>query len=163
MLKEIVCLPQLTLIGMSIRTNNSYEKDSKTANILPLVQRYTHEKLADKIPNRKKPRVTYSVYTDYDSDEFGDYTYFIGELVADSSEVPEEFTTIIIPKQTYVKWTNGPAAMPDVCIRAWQDIWSMSSDALGGLRTYTADFEIYDERAQDPKYTELDIYIGITR
>jgi predicted transcriptional regulator YdeE len=32
---------------------------------------------------------------------------------------------------------------------------------LGGDRRYATDFEIYDQRAQDPNNTILDIYIGL--
>jgi predicted transcriptional regulator YdeE len=51
--------------------------------------------------------------------------------------------------------------MPQVDIEAWQKIWAMSDDELGGARSYTTDFEVYDERARDPQNTVLDIYIGI--
>lgn len=161
MKKEVVCLPELTLIGISARTNNKNETAPETAKILPIVQRYFHQTLADKILNRVKPATTYCVYTDYVSDEFGDYTYFIGEAVHECSDVPEGFSKIIIPAQTYTKFTNGPGTMPDVCMNAWKEIWNMSSETLGGQRAYRADFEIYDERAQDHHQVELDIYIGI--
>lgn len=36
----------------------------------------------------------------------------------------------------------------------------MSSESLGGARSYRADFEIYDERSIDYKNTIVDIYIG---
>jgi len=51
--------------------------------------------------------------------------------------------------------------MPDVCMNAWKEIWNMSSETLGGQRAYRADFEIYNERAQDHHQVEFDIYIGI--
>lgn len=161
MKKETVFIPELILVGISDRTNNKNEANPETAKISSMIQRYFHQSLATNIPNRTKPGTTYCVYTDYESDEFGDYTYFVGEAVQSGTEVPEDLTKIIIPAQTYVKFTNGPGAMPDVCITAWKDIWSMSSDALGGQRTYGADFEIYDERAQNPHQVELDICIGI--
>jgi len=161
MKKQVLHLPELTLIGISGRTNNKNENTPETAKILPIVQRYFHQTLADKIPNRVKPAITYCVYTDYASDEFGDYTYFIGEAVHENADAPEGFSKIIIPAQTYAKFTNGPGTMPDVCTNAWKEIWSMSSETLGGQRAYRADFEIYDERAQNHHQVELDIYIGI--
>ena len=51
--------------------------------------------------------------------------------------------------------------MPAVLIQAWQSIWNMSERDMGGKRTYRVDFEMYDERAQDPQNTVLDIFIGI--
>jgi len=37
----------------------------------------------------------------------------------------------------------------------------MTAEDFGGKRAYQADFEVYDQRAQDPKNTSLDIFIGI--
>ena len=51
--------------------------------------------------------------------------------------------------------------MPDVVINAWQQIWKMTSEDFEGNRTYISDFEVYDQRANDPANTSLDIYIGI--
>jgi len=61
MKKEVLHLPELTLIGISARTNNKNEIDPETAKILPIVQRYFHQTLADKIPNRIKPTTTYNL------------------------------------------------------------------------------------------------------
>jgi len=51
--------------------------------------------------------------------------------------------------------------MPDVVREPWYKIWQMTPDELGGTRRYLADFEIYDERAQDHEKLVLDIYIGV--
>lgn len=51
--------------------------------------------------------------------------------------------------------------MPEVVISAWQEIWAMNENELGGKRKYIADFEIYDQRAVNPNNTVIDIYIGI--
>ena len=51
MKKEMLHLPELTLIGISDRTNNKNETTAETAKILPMVQRYFHQTLADKIPS----------------------------------------------------------------------------------------------------------------
>ena len=66
-----------------------------------------------------------------------------------------------IPAQDYIKFTNGPGVMPDVCISIWTKIWQMSPNELGGTRSYVADFEVYDSRAIDPNNTVLDVYVGI--
>lgn len=161
MQKVITDLSELKLLGISTRTSNSNETNPETAKILPTIQNWFHNQLAAKIPNRKKPTTTYCVYTQYESDENGEYTYFVGEEVSNHDNIPDSFECLTIPSQTYVKFTNGPSAMPEVCISVWQDIWNMNAVDLGGRRTYLADFEIYDERAQDPQNTVLDIYIGI--
>ena len=159
--KESVHLPEIKLVGISIRTNNRTEADPATGKILGCIQRYFHGQLANQIPNRKKPGTAFCAYTNYDSDHTGDYTYFIGEEVIDVNSVPSGFETLTIPAQTYVKFTNGPGPMPQVVREPWFAIWGMSAQELGGERSYLTDFEIYDERASDHEKIILDIYIGL--
>jgi predicted transcriptional regulator YdeE len=153
--------PPILLIGITARTNNTAEKESATAKILPTVIRYYQEKLFSIIPCRKMPGTTYCAYTEYEGDCTGDYTYFIGEEVTSHDLIPEGMQALTIPKQQYAKFTTEPGSMPEVCITAWQAIWKMSDDALGGSRRYHTDFELYDERANDPHNLVLDLYIGI--
>lgn len=159
--KETTTLPVIKLIGISARTSNAGEFNPETAKIGATIQKYITEAVYDKIPNRKTPGKAYCVYTEYESDHTGAYTYFIGEEVDASSEAPEGLSTITIPAQSYAKVTTEPGPMPTVCINAWMDIWKMTSEDFGGERNYSADFEVYDERALDPTHTVLDIYIGI--
>jgi predicted transcriptional regulator YdeE len=161
MQREITYLPELKLIGITERTSNAREMDPETAKIFSTIQTYAQDAWAEKIPYRKRPGTTYCVYTQYESDEHGEYTYFVGEEVSTHEVIPEGLTMLIIPAQTYVKFTNEPGAMPVVCIDIWQKVWAMDAVELGGRRAYLADFEVYDERARDPLQTVLDIYVGI--
>lgn len=132
-----------------------------SAKIAPTIQKYFRQAVGEEIPNRKNPGTTYCVYTDYESDFTGDYTYFIGEEVKVGDDSMEGFSSIIIPAQNYAKFTSKPGIMPEVCIDMWQNIWKMKSGELGGKRAYLADFEVYDKRALDPSKTVLDIYVGV--
>lgn len=161
MQKTLTQLPEIRLIGITCRTSNMNEMNPSTRKISSITQKYFYEHLSENIPNRKTPGTTYCIYTNYESDFTGDYTYFIGEEVNSFEEILDGFGRLTIPAQTYVKFTNGPGSMPDICIRSWQEIWAMTSIDLGGKRRYVADFEIYDERANDPQNVTLDIYIGI--
>jgi len=152
---------EIKIIGIKVRTNNNAELDPKTGKLLPCVQKYFHQNLAAQIPNRLRPETTYCAYTEYESDHTGNYTYFIGEEVSSFVHVPKHLETLIIPEQTYVKFTNGPGSMPDVIRKPWQQIWKMSTKELGGKRSYRTDFEIYDERSRDHQKIILDIYVGI--
>ncbi len=161
MQKTTIQLPEIKLVGIMARTNNTLEIDPLTSKILSMVQKYFGEELSEKIVDRQKPGTTYCVYTDYASDVTGDYTYFIGENVISFDDLPEGFTKLTIPAQNYVKFTNGPGSMPYVCKSVWQRIWKMTSEEFGGERAYLADFEIYDERARDRNNIILDVYVGI--
>ena len=160
MKKQTITLPELKLIGISIRTNNETEINPLTGKILGCVQRYFHQALYEKIAHRKKPGTTLCVYTDYESDHTGDYTYFIGEEVDSFDGCPPDFAMKIIPAQSYVKFTNGPGPMPEVVREPWFKIWQMNDHDFGGKRRYLADFELYDERASDHQNIVLDIFIG---
>jgi predicted transcriptional regulator YdeE len=159
--KTIELLAPIQLVGITARTNNAAEMNPTTGKIGPTLQRYFQNNLAEKIKARKKPGTTYCVYTDYESDCNGDYTYFVGEAVSHLDEVDPNLETKLIPAQRTIKFTTGPGPMPTVCIELWQKIWTMTDADLGGTRAYVADFEVYDERSHDPQNTVLDIYIGI--
>jgi predicted transcriptional regulator YdeE len=154
-------LGEIKLIGIKVRTSYINESKWETGKIFPCVAKYFHEHLFDKIPCRNKPGTTYCVYTEYSSDYTGAYTYFIGEEVSSIDHIPVGLEALIIPSQKYVKFTTNSGAMPSVLKKAWQDIWDMTSEELGGIRKYHSDFEIYDERASDHNNLVLDIYIGI--
>jgi len=154
-------LPEIKLIGITARTNNANEINPSLAKITPTVQKYFHGGLPSKIPHRTKPETTFCVYTDYENGITGDYTYFIGEEVSSFENVPDDFDTLSIPAQIYAKFTTEPGPMPNVVMGAWQRIWQMTEQDFGGPRRFSADFEVYDERASDHQNAALDVYIGI--
>jgi predicted transcriptional regulator YdeE len=161
MQKAKIQLPEVKLIGITARTNNVAERDPATAIIGQTIARYHQLDLLHEIPTRKHPGKTYCVYTDYESDITGDYTYFVGEEVESFMFVPEGYYPITLPAQTYIKFTSDRGPMPEVCIKLWQSIWQMTPEELGGKRSYHTDFEIYDWRSLDNQKTILDLYIGI--
>ncbi|MCS5711328.1 effector binding domain-containing protein [Candidatus Berkiella aquae] len=161
MRKEIIHKPDFKLVGLSVVTNNANEQDPTLAKIGPLVANYFSHQIAQHIKHRIHPGITYSVYTEYESDHHGNYTYFIGEAVSSLEDVPDDLKTISIPTSQYQRFTTEPGPMPLVVIQAWQSIWQMNQETLGGERRYLADFEVYDERAHDPHQAVVDIYIGI--
>jgi len=156
-----VIQPEIKLVGIQVRTNNKAEADPAHAKITPTVLQYYREQLSELIHHRMNPGTTFCVYTEYASDFTGEYTYFIGEEVETFRNIHETMDKLIIPEQTYTKFTTEPGPMPMVVIEAWKQIWQMGEKDFGGERRYVADFEIYDDRAHDESQTALDIYIGI--
>ena len=168
--KIIVEFPEVKLVGLvTERTNNAAEAGSLDGKIFLLVKKYFHGGVAQTIAHRKKPGTTYCAFTEYDpfyvheNNYKGDYIYFIGEEVSSFNDVPEGFVTLTIPAQTYVKYTNGPGAMPNVLMDVWRKVWGSTQEELGGVRSYKVDFEIYDERANDHQNVVLDVFIGIEK
>lgn len=162
MQKQKIHLPELILVGLITRTNNKNEMNPEISKIGALVSLYWRNQIANSIQYRANPEVTYAVYTDYDSDEHGDYTYFIGETVDSlQNQDLEKLKTITVPASGYQKFTTASGKMPDVVISAWQKIWAMQENDFGGKRKYIADFEVYDKRAVDSNNAVIDIYIGV--
>ena len=162
MKKEKVSLGELILVGIAVRTNNSNEMNPKTSKIAGHTNLYWGQSLANNIKHRVAPGVTYCVYTDYESDEHGEYNYFMGEAVGSANNQDlSQFHTLIIPKGNYQKFTTEPGRIPNVIIAAWQALWKMNENDFGGKRKYLADFEVYDRRAIDPNNAVVDIYIGL--
>jgi predicted transcriptional regulator YdeE len=161
MKKISVMKNEMYLVGLKTRTNNQRESQIETAKIPTIIQTYVNGPWIGEIRNRKNFGVILSVYTEYENDYNGDYTYFFGEEVSDLSDVPEGLETLIIPAQKYTKFKTQKGNIPTVVIEGWQEIWKMSSEDIGGERAYVADFEAYGESAVDYNDAEVDIYIGV--
>lgn len=162
MQKTQIDFSEIKLVGISARTNNANEMDPETGIIGPTIQRYLQQQIAETIPHRKNPFVTLAAYTEYASDASGDYTYFIGEEVTSFDGAAEGLKCITVPAQTFMKFTTAPGVMPAVVINAWQHIWNLNSDELGGERSFIADVEIYDQRSLDQQNAVVDVCIGIS-
>ena len=154
-------LSEIKLVGITVRTSNAREMNPETAKIGATMQKFFASGMQTQIFGRKNPGTVFAVYTNYESDEHGQYTYFLGEEVNDFENTEQGFETLTIPAQTYVKFTSIPGKMPAVCINMWQNIWKMKAADLGGVRAYIADFEVYDQRSHNPEHAVLDIYIGV--
>ncbi|RZI45542.1 AraC family transcriptional regulator [Rickettsiales endosymbiont of Peranema trichophorum] len=161
MRKSVERLGEIRLVGISVRTSNWCEMNSDTAKIGRTMQKFLSSGMQTRIRGRRSPGTVFGVYTGYESDENGEYRYFVGEEVDVIDALPEYFEVLTIPAQAYVKLTSEQGSIPAVCIDMWQNIWRMKATDLGGERAYIADFEIYDERSKDSKSAIIDIYIGI--
>ncbi len=161
MQKTLVNLPEIKLVGLVARTNNKDELDASKAKIGGVIADYFAGNIVDKTQNCLNKDQTFSVYSGYESDFNGDYDYLFGKQVASFGSDLDSLSTLTVPPQTYIKFTTSKGVMPGIVVEAWQKIWQMSDSELGGVRSYIADFEIYDERAFDPQNAVVDIYIGI--
>jgi len=103
-----------------------------------------------------------ALYTDYASDRNGDYTFFIGAKVSDTSAIPAAMVAKRVPAGKFAVVTSAQGAVQNVVPKAWQQIWSLEDKSeLGGARSYNADFEVYDQRSRDPQDSQVDVYVGI--
>lgn len=162
MLHEIIKLNDITLVGITVRTNNKDEMDPARAKIGKVVSKYWNENMANKIQQRVNPGKTFAVYCEFEQQDQGEYTYLIGEeVIAGTDQNVDYFKTISIESSCYQRFTSKSGPMPDIVIQSWQEIWQMSADEFVGKRQFKADFEVYDHRAVNPEKAVIDIYIGI--
>ena len=153
---QTIELAEILLIGMEIRTNNEDEMNG-LGKIENLGQRFYREGLT-KIETHVQDSI-FAVYTDYESDETGWYTYFIGVKVHSLDEIPPGMKGKRIPATKYAKISTSMGKLPDVVIKKWQNIWE--DDLLKKKRAYTADFEVYDYSCFGAEQTEVVIYLAI--
>ncbi len=154
-------LPEIKIIGIKIITQNSKELSANGGQIAKTVSNYFSNQLMNQITNRINPGVTYCLYTDYESDQNGKYSFIIGEEVNSLRNIPANFVSHIIPKQKYCKLTSEQGPIPSIVVDLWKKIWSSEQAVLGVKRTFTADFELYDQRAGNPQNAIMDLFIAI--
>lgn len=146
---------EIKLVGVSARTSNATEANPATALIGQTMQKFFF--IQQNILNRINPGRVFSVYTDYENQADGEYTYFVGEEVSEFSQINTDLSTLTIPEQKYTKFTTDQGPIPRIVFETWQHIWGMNDLQ----RAFVADFEIYDERSNEMNSAIVDIYIGV--
>ena len=141
------------LIGIAVRTTN--ENGQAVKEIGDLWGKFMSEGIADKIPN-KVDLVKYSLYTDYEGDHTQPYTAIIGCKVTSLDNIPEGMVGKSFEGGNYVKTSAKGNLMEGIIADQWTKIWEMDLD-----RKFTADFEVFGEKAQNPDNAEIDFYVAV--
>jgi predicted transcriptional regulator YdeE len=151
-------LTGFTVIGIETRTNNAIE--STADGVIPKQwQKFFSGEISEKILHKSGPSF-YAVYSDYASDHNGEYSYLVGAKVEDGTTPPDGMVLKRIPAGKYAVFTSDKGPFAKVVPAAWQKIFQLEDE--GKLkRSYHADFEVYDQRSQDPQNAQVDIYIGL--
>jgi len=156
----VVKLQEFSVIGIQARTGNADEMTGDGA-IPKQWTRFFKEGIADKIPNKVDSTI-YAVYTGYASDRNGEYDFIIGMKVSSVSDVPPGMVAKKVPRGKYAVVTSAKGQVAQVVPQAWQRVWGLEDNKqLGGARAYKADFEVYDQRSQNPQDSQVDLYVGL--
>lgn len=143
------------LIGIALKKKTQNADGASAKDCGTLWQYFEQKQIIEHIPNKISEDI-YAVYYDYESDETGLFSYFIGCKVDFYTENPKGLDELIIPKQKYQKFVaQGP--MTQCITDAWQTIWTTPLN-----RKFGFDFEIYDERSKSWKQEEVDIFIALS-
>lgn len=147
------------VVGIEARTSNAREMTGEGI-IAKQWARFVNDNLLAQIPNRSDGAIL-AVYSDYASDKDGEYAFMIGAQVTSTTGAPAGMVARRVPAGRYAVFTSELGPVQKVVVATWQKIWSMSKSAPGGDRAYKVDFEIYDQRASDPRNAQVEIHVGI--
>ncbi|PRD56841.1 GyrI-like domain-containing protein [Sphingobacterium gobiense] len=148
-----VNIEPFNVIGISVRTTN--ENNQAAKDIVDLWNKFMHDGVLEAIPNKINNTV-YSIYTDYESDHTRPYTTILGCKVENLNSIPEGMVGKSVDGGNYVKFSIKGDLMKNLVINKWLEIWKMDLDRL-----FTADFEVFGEKAQNPTNAEVDILIAV--
>lgn len=149
-----VTISPFNIIGITIKTcNNDHNKLSNDMH--SLWNKFMSENIMDKIPDKISNDI-YCIYTDYEGDYTKPYTALLGCKVETLKHLPDSLTGRSFNGGKYIKNTAKGNILQGMVFEAWTKIWKMDIS-----RSYTADFEVYGERAQNPQDAELEIFVGI--
>ena len=151
-------IASFTVIGIEARTTNAKEATAEGI-IGKQWQKFLGEGVLDQIPDRMDRNV-YAVYSDFASDHHGEYSLLIGAKVKDGTAPPTDMVAKRIGAGQYGVFTSDKGPFAKVVPWLWQKIFRLE-DAGTLKRAYQTDFELYDQRAQDPQNGQLDIYVGM--
>lgn len=145
-------IEDIHVIGQEIRANNEN---------IDLIEKFWKKFLEKKIVNSIQNQVNYgtiiAVYTNYNSDEKGDYSLILGAPVYSLDRIPSGMIGLTIPKGTYAT-IPAHGSIPESTMAAWEYIWSSE---FPYKRAYLYDFELYEPEKMAKETPEVDVYISI--
>ncbi|MBW0435852.1 GyrI-like domain-containing protein [Leptospira yasudae] len=145
-------MPKKNLIGVRTRTKNA-DEFGPNGKIGPLWGKFFQEVF----PKLSNPGDSiYAVYWDYESDENGEYSYFIG--VPAASDNTNGFETLSLPEGTYLELATEKGKSPDIVVQLWQQVWSDSG--IKNRRAFATDYEIYPINFAETPETQVRLYLS---
>ena len=142
------------VIGIAVRTTN--ENGQSAQDIGQLWGKFMSEQIADKIPNKLDGNV-FSIYTNYQGDHMQPYDTILGCKVSSLEDIPVGMVGQAFDGGTYGKFVSKGDLTKGVVFGTWTDIWQKDLN-----RVFTADFEIYGEKAQNPIDAEVDVLVALS-
>lgn len=141
------------VIGISVRTTN--ENNQAAKEIAHLWGKFISENVLGAIPN-KIDNTIYSIYTEYENDHTKPYTTILGCKVSNLHSILDGMIGKSFDGGNYVKLSAKGDLMKGLIVNKWTEIWNMNLE-----RAFTADFEIFGEKAQNPNDAEIDFFIAV--
>jgi predicted transcriptional regulator YdeE len=141
------------LIGLALKTKTSNENGQSGTDCGNLWHQFLTGDYANKIPGKLSKDI-YAVYHSYEGDHTMPFAYFLGCQAETGTPVPDGLDSLFIPGGKYQLFI-AKGEIPDCITIVWKEIWKS-----GTCRSYKADFEVYNERSNDLKNAEVEIYVS---
>jgi predicted transcriptional regulator YdeE len=156
---ELTKVESFYVAGIEARTSNELEMQGK-GKIGEVIARVRKDGVLKNLQNRVGPEI-YAIYTDYESDRNGPYTYFLGAKVSSDEDVPTGMVLRHVPAGEYALVTGSGSPPASVAVKLWQEIWSLETSKQID-RGYKTDFEVHHgiDENNDPG-GKIDLYVGL--
>lgn len=141
------------VIGIAVRTTNENGKSAQ--DIGQLWGKFMSEGTTEKIPNKIDANI-FSIYTNYQEDHTKPYDTILGCKVDSLAIIPDGMVGQSFDGGTYSKFVSKGDLTKGVIFETWSEINQHKLNRL-----FTADFELYGEKAQDPTNAEVEVYVAI--
>ena len=136
-------IQKFNVIGISIRTTN---EDGQSGKDIPaLWNKFMTEEIQGKIPNKVSEDI-FCIYTDYEKDHTKPYTTILGCKVENLDNIPENMVGKTIESADYEELIAKGNLSDGIVYNKWLEIWNSDLN-----RSFTADFEIYGSKTQNPE------------
>jgi predicted transcriptional regulator YdeE len=147
-----------TVVGVTVRTNNAAEASGQ-GKIPDLWQNAIMNGTLEQIPNKVGDGMVV-VYSDYASDNSGDFNYTLGVRVTSADKIPDGMVKRTVVAGKYATVQSAQGVPQEVIPALWQRIAQMTPQEMGGARAYQTDFEIYAP-ITDPGSMQTTAHIGL--
>jgi predicted transcriptional regulator YdeE len=158
MIFEKMHIEGFKVIGISTRTKNSDEMVGK-GKIKKLWQDFFSGKVKEKVLGKTSEDIV-AVYYGYESDAHGPYNLLLGFKVNENVQPPDGMTAVNIPPQECGVFTSDHGEVHEIIFKTWKNIWDLT-EKKEIERKFTYDFELYGERAANPKSAQVEIFISV--
>jgi len=141
------------IIGITTKTSN--QNGEAPMAIGALWGQFISENLLEKIPNQLDSDIL-CIYTDYESNYTGKYTCLLGLKVSSLDIIPEGLTGREFEGGNFQPFL-AKGELPQAVVETWQQIWDQDKTLN---RSYTYDYEVYDERSRQGGSSEVAVFIA---
>jgi predicted transcriptional regulator YdeE len=94
-----------------------------------------------------------ALYSEYESDKDGEYTYLLGRKMGEDETVPHEMAHRRVLGGSYLQLPFVGPVSPEAVVGLWRQVWELEGE--GKIRrAYQTDFELYGEAG-------FDLYVGV--